>query len=61
MIENEILNLFALARSIRANAEKIGRRIDGDGANVIEGIERMCDITEDKLTLLQKNNEVKNV
>ena len=60
MIENELTDLFALVGSIKANAEKI------EGAenvqSLIDGITEMCEIAEEKLSLIRnETSEVKNV
>jgi len=54
MIENEILNLFALVGSIKQNAEKIN---GAENAEKIQGITQMCEIAEEKLSVIQ--SEVK--
>jgi len=56
MFENELTNLFALVGSIKTNAEKIQ---SAETQNLIEGIKDMCDIAEEKLSIVQ--SEVKNV
>jgi len=55
MIENEITNLFALVGSIKANAERVQGAEKAD--SLIEGITEMCDIANDKLSVIQ--SEVK--
>jgi len=52
-----LTNLFALVGSIKANAEKFNGAENAQ--TLIEGIKEMCDIANDKLSLVQ--SEVKNV